>query len=154
MKFKDIKGKTFFHALYCNRKITDGRTVEPGQDLKASIRYLKSVHSPQRAAEFLDEGPKICIWGMHACHRPGETNCYMYWQAGTYLCLVRLYCINDEEREKTVGFRRKVIAMRRFNRSREADELHNRCLRSTTERAREIAGDWILAKPYKGIISL
>lgn len=111
-RIKGVRGEVYFHVLEPDRKLLflDQRLVEIGRELKAS----REAHREWFGSRASDE-PELCVFGMHACR---ESRDILWWYGttclGFWLCSVRLWGNVIHGDHKSVGMRRKVIAMRQI----------------------------------------
>lgn len=128
MRVKGVRGELYFHILDSDRKLKygDGREVVPGKELKMpGSDKLK---------------PVLCIIGMHASKEIVCARQYMRPRPGTWICIVRLNTNLIHDRDKSVGARRTVVAMRQIRTWRQAD--------SYTFWNSKCAYKWVMAKPW------
>lgn len=153
MKIKPFNGEVYFHVLSSTRSLMDGRVVEPGHTYhatKPNPRYF-----PASIPMWKENKPTLCFWGMHASEGLFyDVNC------SSWICLVRLWDNVKHSPSKSVAQRRKVIAMRQWNKE---------CWVSTyfglnwhvcsdgfalfNDGDLQKVADWVLAKPYKNIVA-
>lgn len=148
MKAKQFNGEIYFHVLGPDRRLRDGRVVEPGHTYHALQsrnyrRFTKPMH---------------CSFGMHASHG-------LWYAAYTneWVCLVRLWEKLDYPKysSKGVAMRRHVIAMRQNKYKKSiVDKFELLPPRGYQDGFATYGGsnlqkvvDWVLEKPYKGIVS-
>lgn len=99
--------KLHFHILDSDRALRYGdyRKVMPGKELKA-----KSANGWGCANKY----PIMCKYGMHASKHIQDADGYRGLHNDSWVCLVRLWGNVQHGIDKSVGMRRKVVAMRQI----------------------------------------
>lgn len=141
MQVPGIRGEVYLHITETNERkfgqFTNSiRRFEPGGEYKAS-----SVPTNP-----WDGIPTVCRWGMH-----GSTmNLFSYPFVGHWVSVVRIWGnVDNSGVYKVAGLRRKYVATRQIKTTNSSLVLFDW---SIDNRGVDIA-EWVLAKPYKGIIA-
>lgn len=140
MKVPGIRGEVYLHITAANQRSfgwdEKSRRFEPGGEYKAS----SDPANPWNGI------PTVCSWGMH-----GSTmDLFFYPFIGNWVSVVRIWGnVDNSHVYKVVGLRRKYVATRQIKAT-----SSSRRLIEWSERCDGVAiAEWVLAKPYKGIIA-
>lgn len=140
MQVPGLKGEVYLHITLGRRREFgwDGyaRLFNPGGEYKASTRMGTWC-----------EVPTICKWGMHG----SKSSLFAPPRAGNWISVVRIWGdVNTwAGDDKVVGRRRKYVATRQIKTANSAKMLWRL---SNTSNGVAIA-QWVLEKPYNGIIA-
>ena len=156
MKIKPFKGQVYFHVLESNRILMDGRVVVPGRTYHATKPTYIYEQDRLTWTAYKNGIPTQCAWGMHA------SNGFFYDAVrGSWICLVRLWGSVNHSESKSVAQRRKVIAMRRWNKCTTATDYFEIKWQHMYDEVFSLGylgdlqkvADWVLAKPYMNIVA-
>ena len=136
-------GNLYFHILDSNRELRYGdyRKVTPGKELKA-----------KRTGEFqpyLNKHPVFCEYGMHASKHIQDAHVYRFINTECWVCLVRLWGNVQHGSDKSVGLRRKVVAMRQIKSGDMAKIIKGGKFYKKSDYDYHFV-EWVLANPWDG----
>lgn len=153
MKIKPFNGEVYFHVLGSTRRLMDGRIVKPGHTYHAT--KPDPLYYVDRTLLWKNNQPTLCAWGMHA-----SEGLFYDVDCSSWICLVRLWGNVTHSPSKSVAQRRKVIAMRQWNRDEWASTYFGINWHVCSDGFTLYSGgnlqkvaDWVLAKPYKNIVA-